>query len=329
MLSPHLGVKRMIKRHIDSTDLEILDLLELEGPTTLSFISFKLGRSKSMVWRRIAKLRDIGLIGVRRVGGVTVIYRLYERVPPGFLEVGVLRASEYPYILRFVKLLKSRFVDVKVKVYDEAFKLALDLASNRVQLAMIPLPTLILAHRLSSGRIKIAGGGSYGGAFILEGGVGEGHSTTMTSTMEMCAEKAKLEEPRRYKSSGVEILRSVQEGEARYGVVWEPYATMGRRSGLKITSCDVELCCLLGAHESVLDHLSLVAKALEEAISSVRRGAYDPGAYANLIGLPVDLVKDTLSSYDYYENPPVDVIRRNWDLIKRTVVPDLSLRALL
>jgi predicted transcriptional regulator len=314
---------------IDSTDLEILDLLELEGPATLSYISVKLGRSKSMVWRRLANLKDMGLVGVRRVGGITIAYRLYERVPPGFLTVGLLRASEYPYILGFTRFLKSRFVDVRIKVYDEAFKLALDLASNRVQLAMVPLPTLILAHRLSSGRVRIAGGGSYGGAFILEGRAGEGHSTTMASTMEMCAEKTRLEGPRRYKSSGGEILRSVQEGESRYGVVWEPYASMGRRGGLKATSCDVELCCLLGAHESVVDHVNHIARALEEAITSVRREAYDVGAYANLLELPVDIVKETVGSYNYYENPPVDVIKRNWDLVKRTVVPDLSLGAII
>jgi predicted transcriptional regulator len=241
----------------------------------------------------------------------------------------LLRASEYPYILGFTRFLKSRFVDVRIKVYDEAFKLALDLAGNRVQLAMIPLPTLILAHRLSSGRVRIAGGGSYGGAFILEGRAGEGHSTTMASTMEMCAEKARLEGPRRYKGSGDEILKSVQEGEARYGVVWEPYATMGRRGGLKAIGCDVELCCLLGAHESVLDHVSHISRALEEAITGVRRGAYDPEAYANLVKLPVDLVKETTGSYNYYEEPPTDVIKRNWDLVKKTVIPDLSLGALI
>jgi predicted transcriptional regulator len=75
--------------------------------------------------------------------------------------VGLLRASEHSYMLGFTRLLKSRFVDVRIKVYNEAFKPALDLAGNRVQLAMVPLPTLILAHMLSSGRVKIAGGGSY------------------------------------------------------------------------------------------------------------------------------------------------------------------------
>jgi predicted transcriptional regulator len=104
---------------------------------------------------------------------------------------------------------------------------------------------------------------------------------------------------------------------------------MGRRGGLKATSCDVELCCLLGAHESVVDHVNHIARALEEAITSVRREAYDVGAYANLLELPVDIVKETVGSYNYYENPPVDVIKRNWDLVKRTVVPDLSLGAII
>lgn len=310
---------------LDGTDIEILDLLEAEGPSTLSSISFRLGRSKSMVWRRLSKLKDMGLIGVKRVGGVTVAYRVYERIPPGFIKIGILRASEYPYIMGFSRILRDRFTEVRVVVYDEAFKLALDLASNRVQLAMAPVPTLLLAHRLSSGRVRVVGGGSYGGAFILEGREGEGHSTTMASTMEMCAEKSKVEGPRRYKGSGLEILESVLKGESRYGIVWEPYATMGLRRGLKSIQCDIPMCCLLGANVSVEDNFRFVARALEKAISDVRMGLLDVNAYSNLLELPLELVRDTIKSYDYYEDIPRDVIARNWGLVKAAVIPDISL----
>lgn len=71
------------RRPIDKLIWRYSNLLELEGPATLSYISIKLGRSKSMVWRRLANLKDMGLVGVRRVGGVTIAYRLYERIPRG------------------------------------------------------------------------------------------------------------------------------------------------------------------------------------------------------------------------------------------------------
>ncbi|MFN4046350.1 MAG: winged helix-turn-helix transcriptional regulator, partial [Acidilobaceae archaeon] len=174
---------------VDSTDIDILDMLESEGPMTISSIAFKIGRAKSMVWRRVSTLESLGLVRAKKVGGVTIVYRVYEKTVPGVVTLGILRASEYPYILDFAGRLRGFFSEVKVKVYDEAFKLALDLSTNKVQVAMAPVPTLMLAHRISSGRVQIIGGGSGGGAFILESKRGgSGHATTMASTMEMCSE---------------------------------------------------------------------------------------------------------------------------------------------
>ena len=155
-----LGVWLLEGQGLDSIDFELLAVLEREGPTTISELSRSLDWSKSMVWRRVWKLEKTGLIEVRRRGGIALVYRRTERIPEGQVNLGILRASEYPYILDFMRGLREKFVDVRIRIYDEAFRLAVDIASNRVQLAMAPVPTLLLAHRISSGRVHIIGGGS-------------------------------------------------------------------------------------------------------------------------------------------------------------------------
>jgi hypothetical protein len=38
---------------------------------------------------------------------------------------------------------------------------------------------------------------------------------------------------------------------------------MEKKGGLRATSYDVELCCLLGAHESIVDHIDYITRALK------------------------------------------------------------------
>ncbi|MDM7275069.1 MAG: winged helix-turn-helix transcriptional regulator [Thermoprotei archaeon] len=311
---------------LDSTDVDILDLLESEGPMTISSIAFKIGRAKSMVWRRVSTLESLGLIRAKKVGGVTIVYRVYEKTAPGVVTLGILKASEYPYIIDFARRLRGFFSEVKVRVYDEAFKLALDLSTNKVQIAMAPVPTLMLAHRISSGRVQIIGGGSGGGAFILESKRGgSGHATTMASTMEMCSEKFKLEPPRVYKGGGGDILGSVLKGEVRHGVVWEPYAFMGRARGLEAHPCDVSVCCLLGANKSVGGKFRAVSNSLKESIEDSRKGLESVDAYSSLLNLPRELVKETVKSYEFHAELPLDIVRSYWAYVKASVIPDVSL----
>lgn len=308
---------------IGERELEILDLLEKEGPSTISTIAFKLGMAKSSASRKVGLLKEQGLVEVKRIGGVAVVYRVYGKQPPGTVRLGILRASEYPYVIDFARRLRERFRRVEVVVYDEAFRLGLDLASNKVQLALAPAPTLLLAHRISAGRTHIVGGGSAGGAFVIEGRGHSGHATTMASSMELCSEMMKLEPPRVYKGSGAAILEAVRKGETKYGVVWEPYAYLARREGLRAEPCGLPLCCLLGAHESVGD-VSRITRDFSEAVSSARV-RLEVSAYANLVGLDEVLVKETVKSYSFYEEPPVEVLRGLWPHIRSSVLPEDTL----
>ncbi|MEN2999625.1 MAG: helix-turn-helix domain-containing protein [Acidilobaceae archaeon] len=305
---------------MEQRDLEILDMLEEEGPTTLSTLAFKLGMAKSSASRRVRALRDLGLVEVKRIGGITLVYRVAGRQPPGTIRLGLLRASEYPYVIEFARRLRERYARVELIVYEEAFRLGIELASNRVQLALAPAPTLLLAHRISSGRTSIIGGGSGGGARVIEGREGAGHATTMASSMELCAEMMKLEGPRVYKRSGREILEAVRRGETRRGVVWEPYGYLARREGLRAEDCELPLCCLLGAHESV-EGAERIARAFSESVSAARRSS-DLQPYAALVGLEERMVRESLGSYVFYEEVPLDVLKRLWPHVRSSLLPE-------
>ncbi len=306
---------------IDSIDEELLREIERRGRVTPSELARLVGSSKAMVWRRLRKLEFMGLVKSYRLGGVVIFEPALPPPPHGIFRIGILRASEYPYIMPLARRLRARYRRVEVKVYDEAYRLATDLAAGRLHAAMIPAVTALLVHRASKGAILVVGGGSRGGAGIIEGGGGDGHVTTMASTMEMCAVAERLPGPRVYASSGEEILRLVASGKVKYGVVWEPYLSKASELGLKVRACDVPVCCLLTVHrslEGISDHLSRI---MAESVSDARRGLYDVDAYSNLIGVDRSLVAATVKSYELLEEPPIEELKKAWEVVREAAMP--------
>jgi predicted transcriptional regulator len=190
---------------------------------------------------------------------------------------------------------------------------------------MAPAISLLAAHRLSSGQVYIIGGGSRGGAgFVYSRSGKESHATTMASTMELCAELHGLRGERVYKRSGDEILKSVVEEEVGLGVVWEPYLEIARRRGLRVDPCEAPFCCLLGAHRDLEGESSRLGRTLAQAISEARAGRMDLQAYSRLVGLPYDLVRRTVESYEFLEEAPIDEISRIMGVLRKTILPDTS-----
>jgi predicted transcriptional regulator len=319
-----------LKDSPDAVDIEILEVLEETGPVTLSELSRTIGMSKGALWKRVKRLSELGIIKARRVGGALILEAERHRSPPAVVKLGLLRASEYPYILGLAHRLRDIFYGVKPVVYDEARRLAFDIARGEIHLAMAPLVTLLLAHRLSGGAVRIIGGGSGGGASIVRSVDGaEGHATTMSSSMELCAELRGLEGPRVYASSGEEILNLLLQGRVRAAALWEPYATRASRMGFEVEDCGLPVCCLLGAHASLEPFYTKIARAMEESVSDAARGHWDPGAYARLTGLPRVEVEETSKRYFFLEDPPADVVRKFWVYVARAAVPPKSLGDLL
>ncbi len=298
------------------------------GRVTLSEASAYAGVTRSWAWKLARRLASEGVLRLEKRGGVVVL-------EPGsysyraLLRVGILRASEYPYIPALARLLESLTRRVEIIVYDEAYRLASDLASGRLHLGMAPAVTLLAVHRLSAGSVLIAGGGSRGGTGVVDAGSGDGHATTMASTMELCAEHLGLPEPRVYAASGDEILRLVSRRAVRYGVVWEPYLYIAKTAGMRTEPCDLPFCCLLGAHRVMEPELDKVARLFADAVGEARRRLRDPvylEAYARLVGLEPGLVKATVASYEFLEEPPVGDLERLLPLMGRVVLPPDTVR---
>lgn len=310
---------------LDNIDYRILEAIEAYNPLSVAELARILGVSRSWAWKRVKRLEKLGLVEAQRHGKVLALApsKLSYRA---VLRVGILRASEYPYIIPLRRRLHSISDTVKVLVYDEAYKLALDLAAGRVHLAMAPLVTLVALHRLTAGRINIVGGGSSGGSGVIysKAPSGRGHATTMTSTMELCAEVKGLPGPRVYKSSGQAILDAVASGAIEAGVVWEPYLTRAREIGIPVEDCGLPFCCVLGANRALEHEYGRIGRLMEEAVSEASRGRVDLGAYATLLGFERSIVEATVGSYRFLEEPPVSEARRLLPSIRRTIIPDRS-----
>ncbi|MGC9071186.1 MAG: winged helix-turn-helix transcriptional regulator [Acidilobus sp.] len=304
---------------IDEADSAILRIVADKGPLTLSEISRELSWSKSMIHRRLKKLAELGLVSVRDVGGV-VLFSPGSGRSSSVAFIGILRASEYPYVVPFLRRLRDRFGHVEVRVYDDAYQEALDLASGRIQLAFAPAVTLMTMYRLTRGGVYIVGGGSSGGAAVIRGRSGEGHATTRMSSMELCAEKGRLQPPRVYALSGYEILSLVRDGRVREGVVWEPYVSLARRSGLQVESCELETCCLLGANASVEGMFDLIGRLAEESIS--KGGSVDIDAYSRLVGIPYELVADSVKGYEFLDRPNPGLLKKMVSPARGVMLPD-------
>ncbi|MGC9134571.1 MAG: MarR family transcriptional regulator [Caldisphaera sp.] len=302
---------------LDEIDFELYDIIKEYMPITLSELARNLGHSKSMIYRRVKKLENSGLIKVSYQGGVSIITANQKN--DSIITIGILRASEYPYIIKFAKKLENIFNHVKIVVYDEAYKEALDLSIGKLKLAMNPAVSLLAIHRISRGQVHIIGGGSGGGSGIINNLNGKnGHSTSIMSSMELCADMNKLEMPRVYGNSGQEILNKVLKGEVRQGVIWEPFLSIASKNNLKITSCELDTCCLLGAHSSLYDKYDKISKAFSDAISS---DISDLEGYANIINMPLDVIKLSVKSYSFFEEPDKNYLKSIISNLRNTILP--------
>ncbi|MGC8556247.1 MAG: helix-turn-helix domain-containing protein [Conexivisphaera sp.] len=308
---------------IDDLDLEIYGSVAEGGELTLSEISRSTGRSKAVVFRHLRRLSSLGLLELRELGGVLLARP--SSSPRRVIAMGIMRAAEYPYVLGILRGLRDIYGPVRVVVYDDAWREAEDLMSGRIQLAMVPALTALVANRVSGGRVEIIGGGSGGGMGIARAAHGSGHAVIRMSNTELCAEREGLEGPRRYASGAGDILARLLSGGAREGVLWEPYISMAASSGLRVEPCEVESCCLLSANSGVSGDYGRISRIAASAISRARSA--DVAAYAELIGLPAQLVEASMGSYVFHEEPDVNYLERMLRHARSSLLPDGSARA--
>lgn len=310
------------------SEVKLLSLIFNYGSLNASELARISGYSRSWVWKTLRRLEEEKVVRLEKKGGTLIAYPA-ERSHRRLLRIGVLKASEYPYIIPFARRLKDRYQAVEVLVYDEAFKLAYDISLGKVHLGMAPAISHLIVHRISGGLTYIFAGGSKGGAGIIEGDGGEGHATTMASSMELCAELKTLPPPRVYVRRGDEIVKFVKDGRVKLGVVWEPYLYRASKIGLKTRLCDLPFCCLLGGNINLREDHELISRLFEEAVGEASRRINDPvliDAYSRLIGIDRVLVQNTVGSYDFLETPPVDELSRLLGLLKNVAFPSWMLK---
>ncbi len=310
------------------SEVKLLSLILNYGSLNASELARISGYSRSWVWKTLRRLEKEKVVRLEKKGGTLVAYPA-EKSHKKLLRIGLLKASEYPYIIPFARRLKNHYSEIEILVYDEAFKLAYDIALGKVQLGMAPAISHLIVHRISGGLSYIFAGGSKGGAGIIEGRKGEGHVTTMASSMELCSELNHLPHPRIYLRKGEDIIRYVKKGQARYGVVWEPFLYQAARNGLKTRPCDLPFCCLLGGNANLKEDHETISKLFEQAVAEARRRIDDPvliDAYANIIGIDRTLVKNTVKSYEYLESPPMNDLSKLLGILKDVAFPAWILR---
>ncbi len=311
--------KKQLK--IGKTELRILDILNEYNSLTIAELARVIGHTRSWIWKNIQKLENKNLVKINRIGGITTVSLTSESYK-GLLRIGILRATEYPYILKFIKKIKNIFPNYKLYVYDEAFRLSMDLAIGKIHLAMAPVISILTVHRITGGKVKIIGGGSGGGSGIVYSKKPkDNHATTMASAMEMCAEIKKLPGKRMYMRSGDELLEAVERNKVGMSVVWQPYLEIARKKGFKIESCNLPFCCVLGAHISLHEKYEKIQKMFEKSMLEFKREGIDFNVYSSIIGFPEKLVQSTISSYKFFEKPPLKEIEKSIELIKNTVFP--------
>lgn len=308
-----------------SSEKRLLELLMDRPGLTPAELTRLTGHTRSWVWKNLASLREKGLVTQEGRGHSSRLLPSPDSYR-AVLRLGLLRASEYPYAVPLTRFLHDISGEVQVSVYDDAFTLATHLAEGRIHLAFAPLITLLLTHRASGGRVVVIGGGSRGGSGIVyHQGVFQPatspHATTMASTMEYCAEKHGLRGPRVYAKGGEELLSLLRRRRVHAAVVWEPYLTRAVGEGFHQKDCGVEFCCVLGAHRALEPVFPRVTRLFEKAVSNARARRVDLESYARMVGLEPGLVARTVSSYEFFEEPPLEEARRNMTSLMSALLP--------
>jgi len=206
------------------------------------------------------------------------------------LSLGMIRASEYPFIIPFEKLLRDRMgVTLRYVVYDNGINLSRDLSQFRLDLGIAPVLTHFVFFSTGSPIKMIAPAGS-GGAAILAN-TSRKHSkddftvaTTKLSTMELMLRSSMNDGdiPRdsrvEYCSSPGQMINAVLSGEVDATCIWEPYSTQlmkkrGFKRLVRYNSLNEEhICCALAAGNHLeVDFLSRIAKTFRESIDEFRK----------------------------------------------------------
>ncbi len=181
---------------IGKVEQAILEILETSkgGEAYQSDLVRQSGSSRSRVSEVLSSLESRGLISRTSLGkNFQILYtgtsRNLKKRSGKILRLGMIRASEYPFVLPFEKALREKMgVTLRFVFYDNGLDLSRDLSQMRLDLGIAPVLTHFVFFSIGSPIKMIAPAGAGGAAILVNKSRGSRKdfrvATTKLSTME-------------------------------------------------------------------------------------------------------------------------------------------------
>ena len=306
----------------------ILGLLEGNVEIYQSDLVRQSGFSRSRVSEVLASLETSGLISrvplgknfrviLNRSAGSSKSFAKKNPRKKKILSLGMIRASEYPFIISFENLLREKMgITLNCVIYDNGLRISRDLAQFRLDLGIAPVLTHFVFYSTGSPIKMIAPAGS-GGASILVNNRRK-HSkenftiaTTKLSTMELMLRSSmndgdiSRDSAVQYYSSPRMMMNSILSGKVDAACIWEPYSTklLKKRCCKKIVRYAEEehVCCALAAGNHLESDLQYrIAKTLTESIEVYRRNPENYiSSYSRFMRFDEKIMKVSSKEYAY------------------------------
>jgi len=317
---------------VESSILEILEALD-GGETYQSDLVRQSGFSKSRVSEVLSSLEKRGLVSRSSLGKnfrimpISTLRKrnVFEIGKQGakknsdkILSLGIIRASEYPFVLPFEKMLREKLgITLRFVFYDNGLDLSRDLSQLQLDLGIAPVLTHFVFFSVGSPIKMIAPAGS-GGASILVNKSRRNSknfdvATTKLSTMELMLRSSMKDGdlPRSskvsYYQSPKRMTNALLSGEVDAACIWEPYSTMLlKKQGFKKLvhyedSNEGNLCCALAAGNHIESHtLYRIVKTFNDSLEVYRKDPerYVP-PYSTLLRFDEKLMRIASKEYVY------------------------------
>jgi predicted transcriptional regulator len=279
-------------------ETSVIDILQ-KGEIFQSDLVRQTGSSKSRVSEVLSSLELRGLISRSSLGKNSRIVPSSKLVRSSdrqrkkkVLSLGMIRASEYPFIIPFEKLLREKSeIILRPVIYENGLDIARDLFQLRLDLGIAPVLTHFVFYSTGSPIKMIAPAGSGGSTIIarrsrLSSSKNFKVATTKLSTMELLVRSSMNlgEIPQdcqiHYHQGPKTIVNALISGESDAASIWEPYATiLQKRKGdfKKIHAESKEdVCCALAAGNHLDSRtIGMVAKSFVESLELYRKNPED------------------------------------------------------
>ena len=309
-----------MKSHILLKD-EVKDVLEQRGRQGFLQADFhtKKGFSKSRVSEILTEMSGLGQIVVRKEAGRSNRVWLPEYFPgkvTGTLRVGMLPSVEYLYHLAAIRdyCINNR-KNLLVKLYQKSADILENLISGTLDLVFSPLVSFLIHPDNSDLRIvsEVASGGSS----IFENPTCSNNrimSSEFSSMAILTKSFQRISGQLEVLASGspASSISSFLNGDIRYIAIWEPFATLLRKSSMAkevfkfSDAMDSLPCCCLGTTSERLKEssfeiqeiLGIIKKYVEKrkAEASIHENIK---YFSSLLGVEENIVAKSLTEYAF------------------------------